>query len=50
MAKLLLITKNYTILDMKFCKSYQKEKKSMTITSSKNLVIIQQVVKYDGPY
>ena len=30
--------------------NYIKKKKSMTITSSKNLVIIQQVVKYDGPY
>ena len=26
MVKLLLITKNYIILEMKFCKSYQKKK------------------------
>ena len=29
MSKLLLITKNYLILEITFCKSYQKDKKSI---------------------
>ena len=50
MAKPLLITKNYTILDMKFRISVRKEKKSFTIISPRNLVIIQQFLKHAGPY